>query len=1127
MGLQFVFGGSGAGKSTKVYDKVIRQSMEHPEKKYFIMVPDQFTMSTQKELCQAHPHGGILNIDVLSFSRLTHRIAEEVGRKQRVILDDTGKNLVLRKVAMEKEAQLVLLREKVKRPAYIHEVKSMISEFYQYDIHQKDMEEMIAQAEGKGALAWKMQDLKVLYDGFSQYIKEKFITTEEALEELCAMIPRSALLRQSVVVFDGFTGFTPIQNRVLLQLMQVAEEVIVTLCADGPEDIEQGASEQSLFALSEKTYRTLVRMAKEHEIAVRDNIYITERPVKRYEGNPPMAFLEANLFRHNRSVYEEEQNAISVWEADNPVSEVQRVCVEIKRLIREEGLCYRDIAVVTGDGERYAHLFEMEFARYGIPFFMDQNRGVAFHPLADYLKNALAIQKEHFSYESVMRFLRSGFSSLSEDEIDRLDNYVRRFGIRGRKAYETDFAYADEAAGINEIREKFMEELAPVLVSCRTAKEYAMAVFELCRKNHLQAKCNAYAAYFEKTGEASKAKEYEKIYPACMDLLNQIYELIGEDELEAAEFLAVFEAGISEIQIGTIPQNVDRVVVGDIERTRHQKVRMLFFMGVNDGVIPGNGGGGGLLSDMERRFYMELGRELAPTPRQKIFEQRLYLYQNMTKPLDRLYLSYCKVDGAGKSCLPSYLIRVICGMYPGLSVENVSVQDVDTFAGIATYEDGLDDFAEVMRSYLNREENGEREKETESRMRILSHAYGEDENAKLIREAALATYDYVPLSDMAAELLYRDRNKGSVSRLELFASCAYAHFLRYGLELKEQEEFDFESMDFGIIYHHVMERLSVGLRQLGVRFAQAPESVVEELVDKALDDYAQEYGGRILHSSARNEHRIGQMKKVVMQSVSAMQYQLSKGNFEPTWFERGFQLKGDFPLVGKVDRIDLCREDGKTYIKIIDYKSGNRKFSLEELYHGLSLQLPAYMNAAVRMLEEKEPENRAVPASMLYSRLQNPLVDDGVKDVEHELHKEMRPEGLTCDSDNVIRLIDSELSGHSDVIRVAKNKDGSLSKTSQTVSEEMFDLVLKYTDLKMEQLMKEISQGEIAVNPMHLQKDKNDSCTYCSYRGICRMDPRIPGFAVREMQSMSEEQIEEEMRHGVYAETAGSHNDEK
>lgn len=1128
MGLQFVFGGSGAGKSTMVYEKIWKQSMEHPEKKYLIMVPDQFTMYTQKQLCLMHPRGGIMNIEVLSFSRLIHRISEEVGRKERAVLDDTGKNLVLRKVAMEKEEELVLLKDKVKRPGYIHEVKSMISEFYQYDIRETDMEEMIAQSQGKGALSLKLQDLKTLYTGFSQYIRDKYITTEESLDELCDMIPRSEILKESIIVFDGFTGFTPVQNRVLLQLMQIAGEVIVTLCADDETDIVQGEEEQHLFALSRKTYRMLSLMAKENGVVVRNPVYLTEKPVKRYEKNPAMAFLEANLFRYKNRTFAERQQAICVREADGLVSEMQSVCAEIKRLIREEDYCYRDIAVVTGDLERYAHLAETEFVRYKIPFFMDRNRSVAHHPLTEYLKSALGMLKENFSYESVFRFLRSGMTCLETDEIDRLENYVRAYGIRGRKAYLQEFTISERAEEINQIRVRLVEEIQAILCGCSTAKEYATALYELCHANRLQEKCDAYARKFEAGGDASKAKEYEKIYPACMDLLNQIYELIGEDEMDVAEFLAVLEAGIAEIRVGTIPQNVDQVVVGDIERTRLKQIRALFFIGVNDGVIPGGNGNGGLLSDMERQFFMDLGRELAPTPRQKIFEQRLYLYQNMTKPSERLYLSYSKVDGGGKTLLPSYLIRVIQGLYPALEVERVTDKIAGNLAGIATKEDGLDDFAQLLRMYLNGEvPPGDGEERLRESLGILCRAYGTDEVATGIREAALTTYENVPLSDMAAELLYRDRNKGSVSRLEQFAACAYAHFLRYGLELKEQEEYDFDVMDFGIIYHHVLEKVSFGLRRQEVTLAEAEPELLEKLVGEALEEYTEEYGGRILRSSARNEYRVGQMKQVLMQSLSAMQYQLSKGAFRPAFFEKSFQLKGEFPLVGKIDRIDLCREEDKVYVKVIDYKSGAKKFSLEELYYGLSLQLPAYMNAAMELLKEKQPGVEAVPASMLYCRLQNPYVDETVKDVEHELRKEMRPEGLSNDSDKVIGLLDEELSGNSDVVRISRNKDGSLGRYSQTVSEDMFGVLLAYTGEKMQSLMQEMKSGEIGAVPAHLESEKQDSCTYCAYKGICGMDMRIPGYKKRELPRVSEEKIEEEMRNGIYAETAGSHNNEK
>ena len=1126
MGLQFVFGGSGAGKSTTVYEKIIRQSTEHPEKNYLIMVPDQFTMYTQKQLCMMHPRGGIMNIEVLSFSRLIYRVAEEVGRKERVILDDTGKNLILRRVAIEKENQLLVLKDKVKRPGYIHEVKSVISEFYQYDIGLEDIDDMIEQSENKGALAYKLNDLKELYKGFAEYIKDKFITTEEALDELCTMIPRSELLKDCVIVFDGFTGFTPVQNRVISELLKVAEEMIVTLCADDETDIITDKGQQHLFHLTRKTYLSLAKMAENSRIPMRDSIYLKGNPVKRYEENQPLAFLESQLFRYNRKAFEKDQKAISILEADNLVSEVQRMCLEMKRIVREEGLCYRDIAVVTGSLDRYANLLQTEFVRYHIPFFMDRNRSVAHHPLTEYLKNALGMIKDRFSYESVFRFLRSGLSSLTTDEIDRLEVYVRSYGIRGKKAYTRAFTYSDKAEEMNIIREKFAAEIEPLLVRCRNAGEFARALYELCRRSELQKKCNAYAEKFEADGDASKAKEYEKIYPACMDLLNSIYELIGEDEMDVAEFLSIFEAGISEIRIGTIPQNVDQVVVGDMERTRLKDIRVLFFIGVNDGVIPGSGGNGGLLSDMERQFLMEQGREMAPTPRQKLFEQRLYLYQNMTKPSDKLYMSYSCVDGSGKTALPAYLIRVILGLFPKLVVEKVTRQSMATPENIATAEDGLDDFAETLRVYLN-QENAVAEEEQKRILKILCNAYKENAAAERIQEAALTTYENVPLSEMAAELLYRDRNKGSVSRLEQFAGCAYAQFLRYGLELKEQEEYDFNAMDFGIIYHHVLEMLFKELSKQKLTLVSADKEVLRGIIGDILDAYTEEYGAWILHSNARNEYRICQMKEVLLRSVMEMKHQLSKGKFQPAYFERAFRLKGDFPLVGKIDRIDLCHEGDEVYVKVVDYKSGNRKFKPEELYYGLSLQLPAYMNAALELVSQSEKGKKAVPASMLYSRLRNPYVDDSKKDVEHEIHMEMRPQGVTDESDKVIDLMDTGLTGSSEVLRVKKKKDGGLDSHSQTVTPEMFRTMLDFTEKKIQDLMKEMSSGEIGVNPVHLEGEQNDSCTYCIYKGVCRMDGRIPGYHVQELPKMPEELIEEEMKNEVHKAAGESHNDEE
>lgn len=1122
MGLQFVFGGSGSGKSTLVFQKVIEQSQQDMAKHFFLMVPDQFTMYTQKEICEMHPRGGIMNIDVLSFSRLIHRIADEVGQKERVMLDDTGKNLVLRKVAADVEEELVLFQKKLKRPGYIHEVKSMLSEFYQYDISPDELEDMADAAKGRGLLPYKLRDLKLLYEGFQKYIQEKYIVTEEALDELCHMIPQSHILRNAVLVFDGFTGFTPIQNRVILELMHVAQEVIITLDADNGADLHR--TKQHLFGLSAGTYHKLSGLARKEDITVRQNIYLTKKPVNRYLHNPELAFLEAHLFRYDKAFYPKKTQMIRIEEAETLVSEVQQMCIHIKRLVRKQGYCYRDIAVVTGDLSGYASIVEKEFLRYKIPLFLDQNRSVLHQPAVEYVKGALQLVRDNFSYESVFRFLRTGMTALTMDEIDRLDLYVMKMGIHGRKQYGQLFARGEEAGEMNALREKLMEEIAPLLVRCKTAKEYTMQVYSLCDKNSLQKKCRELAEKFTETGDLVKAKEFEKIYPALMDLLDQIYGLIGEDPLSLDEFIQIFEAGVSEIQIGTIPQNVDQVVVGDMERTRLKKIKALFFLGVNDGVIPARGGNGGLLSDMEREYLIESGRELAPSPRQKLFEQQLYLYQNMTKPAEYLFLSYAKVDSAGKTRLPSYLIRVMTGLFPKLHVQTETEENEGFLAEVESAEDGLDDFAGLLRKYRE----GSLEKTTLPKLRVLQKVY-DTPDAEKIREAAFYRYEPGKLSRQAADSLYAERNQGSVSRLELFASCAYAHFLRYGLELMPRAEYTFEAVDFGSVYHGVLELFERSLKEDGISLRTLTEEEMEQRLWDAFSVLTKEYGETILYSSARNERRIRQMHRLLLRSVRTMQYQMQKGSFEPAYFEQKFRMKGAFPLVGKIDRIDIRREDDEIYLKVMDYKSGRKQFSLDDVYYGLSMQLPVYMNAAVSFLQERYPQTTIIPAAMLYYRLQKPIIEiEGTKaeeEIEVEIRKQMKPDGLLLGEDCVLTMLDQGFTTDSDVMRVGRKKDGSFKAASQVISQEDLGLLLSYTQKKAEQMMQQMAEGEIAVTP--LKTGNHTSCDFCEYREVCRMDERIDGYRLQELTPLTDEERKEAMERAVYGGSEEGHRDEK
>ena len=665
MSLRFVFGPSGAGKSRLLYENLTKRSMEETERKFLVIVPDQFTMETQKDLVHFHERGGILNIDVLSFGRLSYRIFDEVGALGVPVLDDTGKSLVLQKVAIACKEQLPTLGGYLHRQGYIHEVKSAISEFMQYGIGVWDMEKLIDYAGKRGALVQKLKDLSVLYRGFKDYIQGSFVTTEETLDVLRRSLGKSALVKDSVVVFDGFTGFTPIQNRVIQEIMGIAKETIVSLTLGEGEDPYHLDGEQRLFHMTKKTVADLERLSRQAGVERGQDVFLKGSAKDRFCLSPALRSLEKNLFRYQVVPFKEKQDSIHLFEASTPREEVHQAGLLLMELIRKGGMAYRDIAFVAGDLESYAPYVESEFARLGIPVYIDRTRGIILNPMIEYIKSGLELYKEDFSYEAVFHYLRSGLSDITPEEADLLENYVLATGIRGYKRWSRLFTRKSESMGeaeeallrINGIREKLMDQVK--LLQGRTGEsvaDYVNHLYDFLVQNQVQQKLSKLAQYFDEQNQPGRAREYAQIYGLIMELLDQIYGLLGEEPVKLEEFYEILNAGFGEIQVGTIPQNVDRVLVGDMERTRLKPVKVLFFLGVNDGNIPKNSSKGGIISDMDREFLKESDLELAPSPREQMFIQRFYLYLNLTKPSHKLYLSYCKVNSQGKSLRPPYLI---------------------------------------------------------------------------------------------------------------------------------------------------------------------------------------------------------------------------------------------------------------------------------------------------------------------------------------------------------------------------------------------------------------------------------------------------------------------------------------
>lgn len=1139
MSLRFYFGPSGSGKSHRIYEEIMQRAAQEPGRNFLIIVPDQFTMQTQKDLVMRSDRGGILNIDVLSFGRLSHRILEEVGTKEMPVLDDTGKSLVLQKIAADLKEQLPAMGSLLHKQGYIHEVKSAISEFMQYGISTQDMDKLIASAEKRGALAMKLRDLKTLYRGFQDYIRDHFITTEETLDVLRRSLVKSKILPDSVVVFDGFTGFTPIQNRLIQELMRVCEETIVAVTIGEEEDPYQMDGEQKLFHLSKKTVADLVKLAAEAEVTRGEDVFVKGGP-NRFTEAPALCYLEQNLFRYQYEPYTEKQCEIRMFEALSPREEVHQTALYIRKLIREEGLTYRDIAVVIGDLEGYASYVETEFGQLEIPCFLDRTRGIVLNPMIEYIKSVLQLYIRDFSYDTVFHFLRSGMADISREEIDELENYVIRTGARGYRTYsrlftrkteemqqgsgQEDTERAEETMErLNRIRQQFADTVEILHMAPRAkAGEYVDHLYDFLEQNQVQQKLLNYQQRFEQEGDLAKAREYAQIYRLVMDLLDQIYELLGEEEISLQEFADILEAGFGEITVGTIPQNVDRIVVGDMERTRLKQVKVLFFLGVNDGNIPKNASKGGIISDMDREFLIESGTEMAPSPRQQMYIQRLYLYLNMTKPSQRLYLSYAKVNSDGKGIRPSYLIDTVRKLFPQLAVEYP--QNRSRLEQIEGRQEGARYLAEELREYAD----GTLREEERQDFYLMYRAYEADpEGRDRLTAAAFRRYKESGLSRIVVRALYGRQLENSVSRLETYAACACRHFLQYGLSLQEREEFGFEVSDMGNVYHAVLENFAGKLAESGRTWWDFDENFATQAIKEAVEGYAATYGETVLYSSARNEYAITRMSRILTRTVLTLQQHLKQGSFQPDDYELSFRFAEDLDsihvdlseeekmhLQGRIDRIDVSEDAEHVYVKVIDYKSGNKKFDLAALYYGLQLQLVVYMNAAMELESRKHPDKEIVPAALLYYHIDDPTIETPVELTQEQINEEiltkLRMNGVVNSDPAVVERLDRFLQDKSKVIPVEKKKDGSFSARSGILSREELHVVSAYVDTKIRQIGREILDGKIAANPY--EKGNEEACTYCAYKKVCGFDGSIPGYEKRQLEDLDKQTLMQRMQ---------------
>lgn len=1072
MSLQYIFGGSGAGKSTYLYNSIIKESIKNPLENYIIVVPEQYTMATQKRVVELHPRKGVLNIDVVSFERLAYKVFEEVGAADYPVLDDTGKNLIVRRVLEQNKKDLRFFGSNISNTGFVSELKSVISEMLQYDISVDKLLDINKNVDNNSLLGMKLDDISLIYGGFREFIKNNYITSEEILDLMCRKVTESSKIRGSVIAFDGFTGFTPVQYRLMAILLDMCKEVKVALTIDISEYVNINEGIESLFYMTKDTVAHLNRICDEGHINV-DKVTVGEDTVlTRFAASKELAFLEKNIFRPGLRYYSGKVNDIVMYAGITPKDEIQYVSGEILKLTRLQGFRYNEIAVVTGDISVYGKLAANIFAQNDIPYFLDQKLHVTDNCLVEMITAVLDVIEKNYTYDSMFRYLRTGLTGLSDENIDILDNYCLAVGIKGRKQWSTQWCRKFRSSGIttdlnmlNELRLNVMEPLTELDKELKEADGNVRLMTTALYKFLVRMHCEEQMTLLAK----SHGDEYRQIYKKIMELFDKIVHLLGSEKVSVKEYNRIMASGFDEIKIGLIPPTKDCVVIGDIERTRLDNIKAMFFIGVNDGYVPKKSDSRSVLSETDRQKLKEMEVSLSMSVREKAFVQRFYLYLIMTKTSGRLYITYAYNSMDMKAILPSYIVRMLKKMFPGMNV--------------LSYDDTAKEHSYIKIPKTELEWT--------------------DENLAKI------------LADGVALKLYGKELTGSVTSFEQFASCQYAYFCRYGLDLSEREEYRFAVNDFGTILHAVIEDVSKNIKRNKKSFVLLSDEERRSLVSESIHAVADNYGNTILKSTSRNEYLIKRMEDLADKTLWAIGKQLADGLFTPDTFEKGFLTRiEDLPhdvsffMQGKIDRIDICEDDENVYVKVVDYKTGHADFDLFKTYYGLKIQLFTYMREAIAYEKKKHEGKNVIPAGLLYYNIDNPIVETKQTDdsaIEELIRKELRMKGVVNSNKNIISKLDST-EGTSLNIPVTVGKSGNIdaSKSKVLTTEELL-AVGRYVDKENLDKATKILDGSIHINPY--EKGNENSCAYCPYNSVCGFSEDMPGVKFRRLEYMSPDDI--------------------
>ncbi|MDD7209629.1 MAG: PD-(D/E)XK nuclease family protein [Lachnospiraceae bacterium] len=1127
MSLRFITGRSGQGKTKMLVEEAVRYCVDHPDKRVYVIVPEQFSMEMQQKMIENHPRHGFFNLDVLSFHRLAYRIFDECGFTPRDILEDLGVSMVLRKVLSEMEEELSYFKKSIKKAGFIDELKSALMELIGYGISFEQLEELDDFPEEDKNLQEKCVELGKIYENFTKKIESRFMVTEQILDVAGEYVEKASMLKDAIFYFDGFTGFTPVQLTFMQKLLCVAKQINVTLTIPG---VIPGKKEidQELFYSGEKTARALLKICRDCHQDM-DDIVVLDDPVPlRFKDREELAFLEKNIFRPEKKCYENSVDHIHLTVCHNPDGEASYIMHKIEQLVRQKGYRYRDFAVLCTDVAQYSSAFERNANILNIPLFEDTKKKVSYHSSVESIRALFHLVSMDYSYESVFRYLKSGMSDLKDEETDYLENYVLSAGIRGYSMWKKPFER--RLSGKEKEDVEFLEKLRQMVLKETEEFYLEMKRKDLCVRDKMELlfhtmdglrfeeKLRMKAQNAESRKDYGRAKEYEQLYSLILALMDKIVMIFGEETMSVKELSEIMDAGLEELGLGIVPLSMDQVVLGDLKRTRLHEIRVLFIAGMNDGLIPPDLSDRGIIRDEEKEILKKCGISLSQNLVEQSMEDEFYMYLAFCKPSEELYFSYSVSSGNGEGLRPSVLIKNCSRLFPKLEKKRYPEEEPRYYFN----EEDSKEF--LLEQLVKVKEHPEETKKNQAFSMLLGYWSKEEK-----RKRQLLCYEDIldnpvrseQLPKKLMEELYGKEIEGSVTRLERFAACPYQYFCIYGLELFEREEYKVRAVDLGNIFHRALEYFSNKIKESDYTWKTIPREAMDQFMEDALNVSLAENAGEIFRSSARNEYKLRTIRRILKRTIEILQIQLKYSEFEPDRFELYFGKNKPLSsttiplsegrkmtMQGVIDRVDVCQDGDRIYMRVIDYKSGIKKFELEELYYGLQMQLIVYMNAAEEIYG-KEQNKEVIPAGVFYYQLKDPIVKAQGEDSD-EFYKSFRMSGYANEDREILSRLENSPDKFLYSMPVRLKRDGTPYSGAPVMNTEDFFALGKHVNKKMVEIGERIFSGEICPEPY--RRKNSTACDYCPYYSVCGFDPSIPGFEYQSFPALSADEVLERLR---------------